>query len=516
MLPPTPQRSRTPTMQPAPNALHSAPRTFLQNGWGNVWFGAAIAVFAACAGLAARLMLSPFISEGSTFLFFVPAVVLASAWAGLPAGILATALGVAGGVIATAVAGPVTTGDVFSAGVFGAVCATVVVGGEWFQRARREALAVNRHLAEREAHLSSILDTVPDAMIVIDDAGVMTSFSPAAERLFGWTAAEVLGSNVSILMPQPDRGAHDGYLARYYATGERRIIGRERTVTGQRRDGRTFPMELSVGEVRTERGRFFTGFVRDLSERQAAETQVRTLQAELVHISRVTAMGEMASALAHELNQPLTAINNYLRGSTRMLAKPDLDQTRLAEALAKAGEQSLRAGEIIRRLREFASRGETERGIESLRELVEEASALALVGAAEKGVTVTFRFDPAVDQVLADRVQIQQVVLNLIRNAIDAMDGDTRKIDVTVAPGEPGFALVSVADTGPGVSPEIEAGLFQPFVTSKAEGMGVGLSISRTIVESHGGRIWVEPTPGGGATFRFSLRTIETEEAAHG
>ena len=478
--------------------------------------GFAIAMVVMAAGLALRLALAPVLGERTIFLFFVPAVVLASAYAGLWPGVLATSLGVAGGVYATTRLGALAPGDVVSAGAFGLVCASIVTGGEWFQRARREALAVNHNLAEREAHVQSILDTVPDAMIVIDEGGVMRSFSPAAERLFGWPAHEAVGRNVAMLMPEPDRSAHDRYLARYYRTGERRIIGLERVVRGERRNGETFPMELAVGEVRTERGRFFTGFVRDLTERQAAEARMQALQGELVHMSRVTAMGEMASALAHELNQPLSAVNNYLRGSTRMLGRPAPDLERLAAALSKAGEQALRAGEIIRRLRDFAARGETERRIESVRGIVEEASALALVGAAEKGVSVSFSFDPAVDDALADRVQIQQVVLNLIRNAIDAMeDVPQRKLAISVAPGEPGMAVVSVADTGPGVSPEIEGRLFQPFVTTKPEGMGVGLSISRTIVESHGGRIWVEPTPGGGATFRFSLRTIDMENPAH-
>jgi two-component system sensor kinase FixL len=481
------------------------------------WTGFAIAAAAAAAGLVLQVTLAPVLGERTVFMFFIPAVVLASAYAGLWPGAFATALGAAGGAYATIRLESLAVGDVVSAAVFGLVCASIVTGGEWFQRARREALAVNHDLAEREAHVQSILATVPDAMIVIDSGGIMRSFSPAAERLFGWAAAEAIGKNVSMLMPEPDRSAHDGYLARYYRTGERRIIGVERVVQGERRDGRTFPMELAVGEVRTERGRFFTGFVRDLTERQAAEARVQALQGELVHISRVTAMGEMASALAHELNQPLSAINNYLRGSTRMLGRPAPDLQRLADALAKAGEQALRAGEIIRRLREFVARGETERRIESLRSVVEEASALALVGAAEHGVSVTFSFDPAVDEVLADRVQIQQVVLNLIRNAIDAMGESARRdLGISVTAGEPGMALVSVADTGPGVSLDVEGQLFQPFVTTKPEGMGVGLSISRTIVESHGGRIWVEPTPGGGATFRFSLRTVDGEDSANG
>jgi two-component system sensor kinase FixL len=480
--------------------------------------GVLIALAATAAGLGLRLAFAPLLGDRGIFLVFVPAVVLASAYAGLGAGVAATILGVFAGIYATVLNAPLTLGDVVSAGLFGLVCSAIVTGGEWFQRARRRAAAVNRDLAEREAHLKSLLDTVPDAVIVIDQAGVMQSFSPAAERLFGWSAAEAIGRNVSMLMPEPYSSAHDGYLERYYRTGERRIIGMGRVVVGARKSGDTFPMELAVGEMHTPRGRFFTGFVRDLTERQAAETRLQELQGELIHISRVTAMGEMASALAHELNQPLSAISNYLKGSTRMLSRAQPDPARLSDALTKAAEQALRAGEIIRRLRDFAARGETERRVESLARIVEEASALALVGAKEHGVAVRFDYDPAVDLVLADRVQIQQVVLNLIRNAIDAMEDAPGRRDLAVVVDRVGadLARVSVVDTGPGVDPDVEAQLFQPFITTKREGMGVGLSISRTIVEAHGGQIWVEPTPGGGATFRFTLRTADAEEPIDG
>lgn len=474
--------------------------------------GYAIAVLAAVAGLVLRLLLSGVLGERAIFLFFVPAVVMASAYAGLWPGVLATVLGVAGGVYATLMVGSLEPGDVLSAGLFGVVCGAIVTGGEWFQRARREAQAVNRDLAEREAHLKSILDTVPDAMIVIDEGGIMRSFSPAAERTFGWASTEAVGKNVSILMPEPHRTAHDGYLARYYGTGERRIIGIGRVVVGLRKSGETFPMELSVGEMRTSGGRFFTGFVRDLTERQEAEARLQELQTELIHISRVTAMGEMASALAHELNQPLSAITNYLKGSSRMLARPGADPERLRDALGRAADQALRAGEIIRRLRDFAARGETERRVESLVRIVEEAAALALVGAREHGVDVKFKFRPGADLVLADRVQVQQVVLNLIRNAMDAMEeAPRRELTIAVERTADGMAEVRVRDTGPGIAPEAAAHLFQPFMTTKAHGMGVGLSISRTIIEAHGGQIWVEPTPGGGATFRFTLRAVEDE-----
>jgi two-component system sensor kinase FixL len=260
--------------------------------------------------------------------------------------------------------------------------------------------------------------------------------------------------------------------------------------------------------------RFFTGFIRDLTERQKTEARLQELQSELVHISRLTAMGEMASTLAHELNQPLSAIANYLKGSQRLLeGKPDELSKTLRGALEKAAEQALRAGQIIRRLRDFVSRGETERRVESVSKLVEEASALALVGAKERGVRVTFRLDPRADLVLADKVQVQQVLINLMRNAIDAMEESPRReLVISTNAADDDMVVVSVADTGGGIAPEVAEQLFQPFFTTKRQGMGVGLSISRTIVEAHGGEIWLEPNSEQGAVFRFSLRAVSKEE----
>ncbi|HEX8625710.1 MAG TPA: ATP-binding protein [Allosphingosinicella sp.] len=220
----------------------------------------------------------------------------------------------------------------------------------------------------------------------------------------------------------------------------------------------------------------------------------------------------MASALAHELNQPLSAISNYVAGSRAMLAREGADVGKVGDALERASDQALRAGQIIRRLRDFVARGETERRIESLPRLLQDASALALVGAREHGIDIRFAIDPDAGLVLADKVQVQQVVLNLIRNAMDAMEESPRReLRIEACAGEDGMARVTVADTGPGISEEVAGQLFQPFVTTKANGMGIGLSISRTIVESHGGRLWAEPAPGGGTLFHFTLRLVEKE-----
>jgi len=370
---------------------------------------------------------------------------------------------------------------------------------------RADGASDSEDTARESALLRSILETVPDAMIVIDHHGVVQSFSKAAERLFGYSPSEVLGRNVRMLMPSPYRGQHDRYLKRYLTTGERRIIGIGRVVVGLRKDGSTFPMELSVGEVNTDGRRLFTGFVRDLTDRQQTERRLQELQDGLLHVSRLRSMGQMAAALAHELNQPLTATGNYVRAAQRLLEHAEPNLGRVREALNRAAQQTLRSGEIIRRLRAFVARGEVAKRPESVTKLIEEASALALVGAKERGIKVLIRIDPDLPTAEVDRVQIQQVLLNLIRNAIEAMDGrEVRELSIASATQD-GTVLVSVADTGGGIAPEIASKLFQPFVTTKPEGMGIGLSVCRTIVEAHGGRLWVEPNPGGGSVFRFTV-----------
>lgn len=479
--------------------------------------GIAAAVSGSLVVLGLHLTLTPWLHGHVALMLFVPVVVAAAALGGvLPAG-LATLLGGAVGIFLMRQTGEDLTGQVAATLVFVIAAGAITAGGELFKRMGARALATNRNLTAREAHLRSILETIPEAMVVIGEHGIMQSFSQAAERLFGWRAEEVIGRNVKMLMPNPYREAHDSYLDRYLSTGERRIIGIGRVVVGERKDGSTFPMELAVGEMISGDQRFFTGFIRDLSERQQTEARLQELQTELVHISRLTAMGEMASALAHELNQPLSAIANYLKGSTRLLATAPHETGRVQEAIDKAAEQALRAGEIIRRLRDFVARGEAERRVESLPKLIEEASALALVGAKEHGIRVLFRFDPKIDLVLADKVQIQQVALNLIRNGIEAMEGvDRRVLEIRIAPAPDGNAQVIISDTGSGISPEIADQLFQPFITTKRTGMGVGLSISRTIIEAHGGRLWSEPNPGGGTRFAFTLHAVAEQELYDG
>jgi two-component system sensor kinase FixL len=272
-------------------------------------------------------------------------------------------------------------------------------------------------------------------------------------------------------------------------------------------------MHLSIGEMQSGGVPYFTGFVRDLTEHQHTQARLQELQSELVHVSRLSAMGEMASALAHELNQPLAAISNYMKGSRRLLAGSlDPNATKIESALDRAAEQAIRAGQIIRRLRDFVSRGESEKRVESLSKLIEEAGALGLSGAREQGVQLRFSLDPEHDLVLVDRVQIQQVLVNLFRNALEAMQqAPRRELTASNARLADDMIEVAVSDTGSGFTEDVRSNLFQTFFTTKATGMGVGLSISRSIIEAHGGRMWAESNPSGGATFRFSLPAAPNE-----
>lgn len=511
----------TTNQRPSTAALPIEPAGALRQTWTRyaLALGLVAMVFGALALMGSGL------NNQQLYLFWVPPVLIAGIVGGWGPGLVATALSL---VVHLYITGEYA--DFFRSGSpnfgssFARACTFTLLGigiswvGARLRLSLSHATQSAQDAAAREAHLQSILDTVPEAMIVIDERGNIQSFSAAAERLFGYTTSEVVGKNVKIMMPAPYRENHDGYLHRYLSTGERRIIGIGRVVVGERKDGSTFPMELAVGEMKSSGRRFFTGFIRDLTERQQTEARLQDLQSELIHISRLTAMGEMASTLAHELNQPLSAITNYMKGSKRLLESDGDGSTStnmVREAIDKAAEQALRAGQIIRRLRDFVARGESEYRVEVISKLVEEACALALVGAKDLGVRVKFEFDQTAGLVLADRVQIQQVLLNLVRNAIEAMqDRERRELTVSVAPAPGDMAKISVSDTGTGIAPEFAEQLFQPFMTTKRHGMGVGLSISRTIIEGHGGQIWTEPNPGGGTIFSFTLRAVTPEDVS--
>jgi PAS domain S-box-containing protein len=381
-----------------------------------------------------------------------------------------------------------------------------------------EALRASQDsLLRQTAHLQSILATVPDAMVVSDEKGIITSFSVAAVKMFGYEPEEIIGTSVKFLMPVPYRDSHESFMHRYRESGERRITESGRVAVAQRKDGSTFPMEVHLGEMESGGQRFFTAFIRDLTDRQYTEKRMQELQTELAYMSRLTAMGEMGSTLAHEVNQPLTAITGYLKGCGMILDRMEGEHVpMLRHGIEGAAEEALRAGDVIRQLRTFVARGETDQDIEDLRKLIEEASALALAGAKDKGIKVEFDLPHASLKVLVSRVQVQQVLLNLVRNAMEAMqDIEQRHLTIKAEVTDGGtMVCLSVKDTGTGLEPSVQEKLFTPFTTTKKAGMGVGLSICRTIIEAHGGKIWADSTPGEGTTFHFTLKAVRKEELA--
>ncbi|WP_228259589.1 two-component system sensor histidine kinase NtrB [Siculibacillus lacustris] len=360
-----------------------------------------------------------------------------------------------------------------------------------------------------EARLLSVLDTAVDGIIVIDERGRMLIFNKACEDLFGYPVAEMVGRNVRELMPPEFSVDHDSYLANYLATGERRIIGIGREVRGRHADGTVFPIELSVGEARTPDGRQFIGIIRDLRQRKAVEQRLNQLQAQLVQMARVNAMDEMGAAIAHELNQPLTAVMLYLQALKRKLTR-DGDETgpdpAILEILSKASREAERASSIIQRMRHFVEKREPDRQAVDLGKLIDEALELTLLGNDGAGVEVVR--DEAIDlpRIEVDPVQIQQILINLIRNAIEAVrTRQERWIRIAVRVGE-GRLSVEVEDSGAGIPKETVRSLFKAFATSKKSGLGLGLAISRSIAQNHGGDLLVEPGgEGRGATFVLSL-----------
>ncbi len=325
--------------------------------------------------------------------------------------------------------------------------------------------------------------------------------------MFGYREEEVLGENVSLLMPSPDRENHDKHIHRYLDTGIKHVLGRGRVTTARHRDGTTFPINIALGQMNIDGVVGFVGFIRDLTESRATQRELHTLQNELAHVSRLTAMGSLATSLAHELNQPLTAVANYANSASDLLANATEENLALVrEALDECASEALRAGQIVHRLRDFISRGVTERQIASLKQLVQEASALALMNGDGKGVDFTTALDPGLDSVLVDPIQIQQVVLNLLRNALEAMlDSPRKNLKVSSIRGKSGFVELIVSDSGPGIDSEIAERLFHPFNTSKSAGLGLGLSICHTIINSHKGKLWCTRSEFGGTNFHFTL-----------
>lgn len=367
------------------------------------------------------------------------------------------------------------------------------------------------HELREDSLFRALIRTAVDGIMVIDEQGTVHVYNEACKRLFQYVEDEVLGHNVKMLMPEPYRENHDDYLAHYRQTGEARIVGIGREVRGQRKDGSTFPMYLSVGHGQLYGKRAFVGIVHDLSalynERAAYEARVLSLREDLVHVARVSELGQVSAGIAHEINQPLAAMLNYANAAKRIAASGDPKALeKIQVTLTKVAEQAERSGQIIRRMRDFVEKRAGQRADEDAVVIAEEAMVLGLLGAKNAKVSTRFHHEPELPTVNVDRVQIQQVLVNLLRNAVEAM-AKTPKRELTLALARSGEDMieVSVSDTGHGISEEIAGQLFKPFITTKPNGMGIGLAISKSIVEAHGGEMRVEANPGGGTVFRFTL-----------
>jgi two-component system, LuxR family, sensor kinase FixL len=363
-----------------------------------------------------------------------------------------------------------------------------------------------------ESRLNALLDAAVDAMILIDPRGRITRFNRAAQKIFGYAEAEVLGRNVSMLMPEPYRSEHDGYIGRYESTGERRIIGIGREVVAQRKDGSTFPIDLSVGEFRAtgellpDGQHGFVGILRDLTERKAQTREAEGLRSRLAHAGRLGTLGEMVSGIAHEVNQPLTAISNYASACRRMVQAGRITDTELTGTLDKISTQAERAGQVIRGLRALLRKRDETREAVDCNRLIRDVTRLVEFEVRQADFLLELDLTPAVPPVLADGIQIQQVVLNLIRNALDAMTERATGHTVEVASAvRDGFVEIRVADCGPGLTPEAAQRLFEPFFTTKQQGIGLGLSICKSIVNAHGGELTAASRVGGGAEFQVRL-----------
>jgi two-component system sensor kinase FixL len=458
-----------------------------------------MAIGASAAALAVEYLARP-VFDHSVYMLCALALLLSAIfcgfWAGLTAGVLLTA----GGYWLDGLAGGVQPNREIRAALFLAICLTIAWGVRWMLAQRESAARLAGERADREALLQASLEIVADALVVTDERGVIQSFSHAAERLFGWSAAEAIGQSFDCLTPDGEDialgdagGAEEGGLS-------------QRQVTGRRKDGEVFPMEVRIGEARTGERLYRTVVVRDLTSIQEAERRAQELSAQLTQVWSLNSMGEMASVLAHELNQPLSAVANYLRAARNLIARMELEDDDLIDAVARAGDQAVRAGEIIRTMRDLAQRGGTLQKPESLAAIIGEVDFIVSLMARDAGVRIFYDLYKGDDVVIADRIQIQQLVVNLARNAIEAVTKyPNRQINISTRPDSDGGLVTTVEDSGPGIDESVEGRLFQPLASTKPEGMGLGLSISSAIVENHRGRIWVEPSRLGGAAFCFVL-----------
>src|SRR5712671_5545151 len=383
-----------------------------------------------------------------------------------------------------------------------------VVGASKVARDITERKLAEQALRETAARLRALTETAVDGVILIDARGVVLMFNSACEKLFGYSVDEVIGENVKMLMPQPYRHEHDRYITNYRNTRDPKIIGSGREVIGLRKDGSTFPMDLSVGEARQDGESIFVGIIRDITSRKRTETELEQARAELARIARVTTLGELTAAIAHEVNQPLTGLVSSGNACLRWLAGDVPNLMAARESVERMISAGSRAGEVIRRIRALVGKAPPLRDRLNINDAITEVIALIRGEIQRHRISLRTKLSTDVPMVLGDRIQLQQVILNLMLNAIEAMSEvspQPRELSVSSAKDGPNGALVSVRDSGTGLDGTVLDRLFEAFYTTKAHGMGIGLAVSRTIIQAHGGRLWAAPNVPQGAIFQFTL-----------
>ncbi len=442
-----------------------------------------------------------------------PVLLACGVLGGAGAALTATILLTAGGYMVSRAAGVPTPEIALAATALAALGAGATAFLRRLADERRAAAELIADQAEREALLQANLEIVADALVLTDDLGEIQSFSQAAERLFGWAAVEIVGQKVSRLASPEEAGL----LMALLQADEGGPSASYRQLTGRRKDGATFPMELRVSEVSVAGRRLFTMLIHDLTSAQDAERRADDLRTQLTQVWSANSMGEMASVLAHELNQPLSAVANYLRAARNLIARLELDDDDLVDAVARAGDQAVRAGEIIRTMRDLAARGGTLQKPESLSAMIGEVDFIITLMAREANARVTYDLFKGDDVVMADRIQIQQLLVNIARNAIEAVNKyPNREIKISTRLDSDNAVITTVEDSGPGIDDAVADRLFQPLASTKPEGMGLGLSISSAIVQNHRGRIWAEPSRLGGAAFSFLLARVGVDADVSG
>ena len=358
-----------------------------------------------------------------------------------------------------------------------------------------------------QARLDGILQATVDGVVVSDSHGIIEAFNPAAECMFEYSADEVVGRNVAMLMPGHHAGRHDSYMQHYLETGERHIIGIGRELTGRRSNGSEFPIHLSLGTVTIANDRLFIATIRDISEQKAVEESLQMQRDNLAHAGRISTLGEMASGIAHEINQPLTAIATYAQVAQRMLKAENIDVAKQKRLLETIAEQAVRASDVIKRLRSFSRRQASEMRPFDVNEAIRRTVRLASIDAS----TLAPRFEtPGAEEglyVIGDQIQIEQVLLNLVRNAMEALMEnplDNRVVRLTTQLNDDGYVTIGVADNGPGIPSRVIDNIFEPFFSTKDDGTGLGLPISASIIEAHRGRL-IAANTGRGTEFCFRL-----------